>query len=66
MFFRPEREQKIAEIAPVIPDCPRCRTRMHMADIFPHPRFPRVEIVSFGCDCGRVEKRVVPHSYRKV
>ncbi len=36
---------------------------MHIGGIFPHPRFPRVEIVSFNCDCGMVERRVVPHVF---
>ena len=64
VFFRPYRELEVTEIAPVVPACPRCRTMMHMDGIFPHPRLPRVEIVSFKCDCGEVEKRIVPHSYR--
>jgi hypothetical protein len=50
-----------AEIASVVPDCPTCRTAMRLAEIFAHPRFPRVEIVHFRCDCGARERRVVPH-----
>jgi hypothetical protein len=62
--FRASLRQKelIAEIAPVVPNCTKCRAVMQLSDIYPHPRFPRVEIVSFKCECGVEEKRVVPHS----
>jgi hypothetical protein len=56
--------EKVAQIATVVPSCERCATVMHIANIFAHPRFPRVEIVSFHCDCGATENRVVPHSIK--
>jgi hypothetical protein len=66
MLFDPIKwREKVAEIAPVIPNCPRCNASMRIDGIFPHPRLRRVEIVSFICDCGSVEKRVVPHAFRE-
>ena len=60
--FSLRAQERVFEIAPVVPSCPRCRTDMALSTIYPHPRFPRVEIVCFKCDCGTEEKRVVPHS----
>jgi hypothetical protein len=64
MFFPTQPDARIAEIAPVVPECRHCKSVMQITGIFPHPRFPRVEIVSFKCECGSAEKRVVPHSYK--
>jgi hypothetical protein len=61
IFFRPQQEARVAEIAPVVPDCRRCHTPMQIDGIHAHPRFLRVEIVSFQCECGLKEQRVAPH-----
>jgi hypothetical protein len=52
---------KADEIALVVPDCPRCKVAMPITGIIPHPRFPRVEIVSFQCHCGSMDRCVVAH-----
>jgi hypothetical protein len=58
--LRPERN---AQIEAVVPHCPRCRVPMQLAEISRHPQFLSVEVVSFACHCGAMDKRPATHIF---
>jgi hypothetical protein len=53
---------KEAQIVMTRPSCRHCGAAMRLREIHPHPRFLNVEIVSFQCRCGALERRAVPHT----